>query len=228
MVSNVICFIGLNVSRDLVCSIHSKDSFYNLTYNTSHVPSKYLYSAVHCLTHRAFSFTTCNDNSLNIELNKILESGIRCGLNKHKIESIFGVHRSKKSNDCVNSTVISTDCDEKVFVNLPFINKSLASKATSIFRPLNVNVAFKCPLSLYSRLRVHEAVISGRHAQANVVYQFRCSSCDDCYIGMSTCPLDIRASEHAHSSSPLFQVHSNNCDSPILFENFSVIAKGKG
>ena len=211
MVDNKLNYIGLTVTRDLFISIIDKGPFYNFSSPSSHVPSQYLYAGVNCLTFRALSYTD-KDSNLKNELNKIQQSAIKAGLPKDKVSKIISSRKvafncDKSNCDNVSGVSESDNSDSKRFVLLPFINAKLANEAKSFFYNNDVKVSFSTGRNLYSLVRPREPTIEGKYLQANVVYQYKCNSCDRNYIGYTARPLNVRASEHASESSCLSKAH---------------------
>ena len=227
MTENKLNFIGLQLSNDLSICIKDKGPFYNLVSPESFVPEQYLYSSVNCLTHRAVSFID-RPQDLKIELSKIVDSASKVGLSLKRVNKLI----EKKCNKLnVESDVIaenSASDDAKKFVLLPFINKNLASKAKNLFHSLKVKVSFCTVRSLYTCVRPREPSIEGKYGPSNVIYKFNCASCDRNYIGYTTRPINVRATEHCVKTSVLSRAHrGEECNLNLNKESFSVLSSGR-
>ena len=240
MADDKLNYIGLTISKDLFVSIIDKAPFYNFSSPSSHVPSQYLYAAVNCLTHRAFMYSD-KDFYLKKELNKIENSASKVGLNKSKVDKIFkdklnlvssnnnvssncdSVSESSNCDIISNTNVSSTNC----YVLMPFINSKLGSEVKTFFHNHNVKVSFRTGRNLYTLLRPRESNIKGKYLQANVIYKYKCNSCERDYIGYTTRPLNVRVGEHVVKSSVLSKAHSSfDCSDLIDKKCFSVICQG--
>ena len=204
MENNKINYIGLTVSNDLSISIINKAPVYNFSSTSSHVPDQYLFAAINCLTHRAITFTDNVDN-LNLELIKIKESAKRVDLPHKKVENIINKRLDKLQvddnnvnvSDNMHNTSQSDSKPDPMFVLLPFINKKLSSKAKTFFHNLKVKVSFTTNNNLYTKLRPRESSIKGKFSEANVIYKFKCSSCEKDYIGYTERLSNVTISEHS-------------------------------
>ena len=236
MENNKINYIGLTVSNDLSISIINKAPLYNFSSTSSHVPDQYLFAAVNCLTHRAITFTDNPDN-LNLELKKIKDSANKVDLPHKKVENIIkkrleNTQISQNISEQIESTCNISQNNVKVdskFVLLPYINKKLSSKAKTFFYNLGIKVSFVTNNNLYTKLRPRESNIRGKFSEANVIYKFKCSSCEKDYIGYTERPSNIRFSEHSRKNSHLNKAHSSfgDCRASVTPESFTVITRGK-
>ena len=229
MTDNKLDFIGLRLSNDLNVCIKDKGPFYNLVSPQSFVPDQYLYSSVNCLSHRAISFTDRSDD-LDLELKKIVNSAVRVGLSDRKVNKIIDDKYKKLKYEQSVDNVDSSSASDKAqsFVLLPFINKNLAQKAKNLFHSLNIKVSFCTSRSLYSAVRPRESSIDGKFGQSNVVYKYKCISCDRSYIGYTERPINVRAGEHSVKTSVLSRAHSSHgCSTKIDKEIFSVLCSGR-
>ena len=229
MTDNKLDFIGLRLSNDLNVCIKDKGPFYNLVSPQSFVPDQYLYSSVNCLSHRAVSFIDKSDD-LDLELKKIFNSAVRVGLSDRKVNKIIvDKYKKLKGEQSVDNVESSSASDKaQSFVLLPFINKNLAQKAKNLFHSLNIKVSFCTSRSLYSAVRPRESSIDGKFGQSNVVYKYKCISCDRSYIGYTERPINVRAGEHSVKTSVLSRAHSSHgCSTKIDKEIFSVLCSGR-
>ena len=239
MVDNKLNFIGLTVSDDLCVSIIDKGPFYNLVSSNSFVPDQYLFSSINCLSFRAVSFTD-KAIDLNKELGKIKDSAVKVGLPLKKVSKIINRQvdscnskakmLSQGDNEIsaeVESIPASVDAT-KSFVLLPFISKKLSLKVKKFFHHLNYKVSFCTSRNLYTVLRPRESAIEGKYGVSNVVYKFKCSVCDRCYIGYTTRPINVRSAEHCVKTSVLSKAHlSYGCESHINRDDFSILCSGR-
>ena len=122
-----------------------------------------------------------------------------------------------------NTNVSSTNC----YVLMPFINSKLGSEVKTFFHNHNVKVSFRTGRNLYTLLRPRESNIKGKYLKANVIYKYKCNSCERDYIGYTTRPLNVRVGEHVVKSSVLSKAHSSfDCSDLIDKKCFSVICQG--
>ena len=179
----------------------------------------------------ALSYTD-KDSSLQNELHKIQQSAIKAGLPEDKVSKIISSRKvafncDKSNCDNVSNVSESDNTDSKRFVLLHFINAKLANEAKSFFYNNDVKVSFSTGRNLYSLVRPRESTIEGKYLQANVVYQYKCNSCDRNYIGYTARPLNVRAFEHVSKSSCLSRAHrSFECTEVISKDSFFVACKG--
>ena len=227
MVDNKLNYIGLTITNDLFISIIDKGPFYNFSSPSSHVPNQYLYAGINCLVFRALSYI---DKYVNLqkELYKIKDSANKVGLPKDKVSKI--ISSRQVAFNCDNSNcdnVCDDNSDTKRFVLLPFINSKLANEAKSFFHNNGVKVSFSTGRNLYTLVRPREPTIEGKYLPANVVYQYKCNSCDRNYIGYTTRPLNVRAGEHVCKSSVLSRAHTSlGCLEALNKDLFSIICEG--
>ena len=239
MVDKKLNFIGLTVSEELYISIIDKGPFYNLVSSDSYVPDQYLFSSINCLSFRAISFTD-ESSCLNNELDKIKNSAVKVGLPLKKVVKIINrqveSHRSKTdllgSGDNMSTNeveIASASADvQNSFVLLPFINKKLSLKVKNFFHHLKYKVSFCTSRNLYTVLRPREPAIEGKYGVSNVVYKYKCSNCDRCYVGYTKRPINVRSSEHCVKTSVLSQAHSSfGCSTKMNKENFSILCSGR-
>ena len=107
----------------------------------------------------------------------------------------------------MHNTSQSDSKPDPIFVLLPFINKKLSSKAKTFFHNLKVKVSFTTNNNLYTKLRPRESSIKGKFSEANVIYKFKCSSCEKDYIGYTERPSNVRISEQSQRGSHLNKAH---------------------
>ena len=229
MENNKLNYIGLTIASDLHVSIIDKTPLYNFSSPSSHVPIQYLYAGINCLSFRALSYTD-HDINLKFEFDKIKKSAQEAGLNKSKVEKILKDKVNSFESKSDNKSSCDNSCDSvdsKKFVLLPFINSKLANEVKCFFHNNDVKVSFSTGRNLYSLVRPRELSIEGKYLEANVVYKYKCNSCDRDYIGYTARPLNVRVSEHTNKSSCLSKAHSSfKCDSDINKSSFSILCKG--
>ena len=61
--------------------------------------------------------------------------------------------------------------------------------------------------NLYTLLRPRESNIKGKYLKTNVIYKYKCNSCERDYIGYTTRQLNVRVYEHVVKSSTLSKAH---------------------
>ena len=109
--------------------------------------------------------------------------------------------------------------DQK-FVLLSFINKKLSSKAKTFFHNPNIKVSFTTNNNLCIKLRPRESIIRGKFREANVIYKFKCSSCEKVHIDYT---------ERTHKrGSHLNKTHFSfdECRVPVSPDAFTIVARG--
>ena len=109
-----------------------------------------------------------------------------------------------------------------------FLIRIWLKKQKNLFHSLNIKVSFCTSRSLYSAVRPRESSIDGKFGQSNVVYKYKCISCDRSYIGYTERPINVRAGEHSVKTSVLSRAHSSHgCSTKIDKEIFSVLCSGR-
>ena len=89
---------------------------------------------------------------------------------------------------------------------MAFINSKLSSEVNTFFHNHNVKISFRTGRNSYTLLQPRESKIKGKYPKTNVIYKYKCNSCERDYIGYTTRPLNVRVGEHVVKSSVLYTV----------------------
>ena len=233
-------FLDVNVRRvnhQLETSVFRKPSFTGLGPSFfSFIPSCVRKAVLHSAVIRAFRISS-NYQLLHTELNFLKSFFLNKGYPKQLIESVIRHVLDKVFSPRV-PTAMAPKKLEKYFVLPYFGNKSISlqndiiSLLSQFYPYLNPKIVLRNRFSIASLFRFKDRI--PKCSRSGIVYEFRCSSCEESYIGSTYVRLHTRVCEHkgisdrtgrmltspTHSS---IRQHSHSCDTPFSIDNFKII-----
>ena len=241
-IENNVClsFLDLNVVRRnnrLQMSVFRKPTFTGLGLSFfSFIPQTVKRAIVYSAVTRAFRLCS-NYKLIDIELNFIRDFFQKNGYPKQFIETIIRTVLDKMLNKR-SMTVPTVPKLEKYFV-LPYLGKgsiNMQNELTEMFKKfypyLSPKIVLRNRFTIGSLFKFKDNV--PMCIRSGVVYQFRCSSCEESYIGSTYVRLYTRVCEHKGISDRTGNIlttpkqssirdHSHTCDTPVSFNDFTIL-----
>ena len=233
-------FLDVNLRRvnnKLETSVFRKPSFTGLGLSFfSFIPSCVKKAVVHSAVNRAFRICS-NYQLLNCEFNFLKRFFQNNGYPKQLIESVIRSVLDKMMGTPVPPSPTVKRL-ERYFV-LPYfgtksisLQNDIASLLTYYYPYLNPKIVLRNRFTIASLFRFKDRI--PKYSRSGIVYEYRCSSCEESYIGSTYMRLHTRVCEHKgisdrtgkmvtspkHSS---IREHSHSCDTPFTMDNFTVL-----
>ena len=243
---NVLPFLDVNVYRDadkFSSTVHRKDTFSGVYTNfKSFMPELYKRGLVSTLLFRAYAITS-SFGSLHEEI--------------EKLKKIFGKngYPSKFVDKCIFSffnkiyekrNPVFTVPKKDFMIVLPFLGTTswkIKNDLIQTFRKIapfsKLKIVFKTSKRLSSCFSFKDKI--PKCLTSGVIYEYKCATCNRCYIGSTKRYWEKRLEEHLHISAltgkrlngqqvfaPMQHVRSNDCQvRSISREEFSLIGREK-
>lgn len=233
-------FLDVNLRRvknGVETSVFRKPSFTGLGLSFfSFIPSSIRKAVMHSAVVRAFRISS-NYHLLDTELNFLKTFFHNNGYPKQLIEAVIKSVLNKMLS--VRVPTIQTAKKLEKYIVLPYfgaksisLQKDINNLLTFFYPYLNPKIVLRNQFSIASLFHFKDRIPKG--SRSGVVYQFRCSSCEESYIGSTYVRLHTRVCEHKGISdrtgkmltSPKFssiREHSHSCDTPFSINDFTIL-----
>ena len=234
-------FLDINLSRQknkLEMSIYRKPTFTGLGLSFfSFIPATVKKAVIHSAVFRAFRLSS-SYKLFDVELNFLKDFFRNNGFPRHLIESVI---KGVLDKIFISSSPPPSVPKLEKYIVLPYfgaksvnLQRDICDLLTQYYPYMNPKIVLRNRFTVSSLFKFKDRI--PKCLRSGIVYQYRCSSCEESYIGSTYVRLYTRVCEHKGIqisdrtqnmlSSPknsAIREHSHTCDTPFSIDDFTVL-----
>ena len=237
---NKLPFLDVHITRQndgyFTTSVYRKPTFTGLTTSFfSFIPLMYKINVIRILIYRAYHLSS-SYVSFSTELKNLEQILTRNGFPLHLIQKYI----RKFLHSVMQPSAPNFNVPKKiVYLSLPYLGppshkmaKNIKNALSHYYSYIDFKFTFRNNFQIKSFFRYKDKIPTD--LQSNIIYKYKCETCNSFYIGSSIKQAKVRFTQHLgtsfrtgrHLSKPMYSAprnHSETSNHKISYNNFSVI-----